>query len=79
MTREEAKKFLPIIQAFAEGKTIETYSYSGMNWRETNNPSFSLCFEYRVKPSTKYRHFNSKEECWNEMLKHKRKNKQNKG
>ena len=71
MIREEAKKFLPIIQAFAEGKTIETYSCSGMDWVEANNPSFSLCFEYRVKPESKYRPFNSKEECWNEMLKHK--------
>ena len=50
MTREEAKKSLPIIQAFAEGKTIETYSYSDMNWVEANNPSFSCCYEYRVKP-----------------------------
>ena len=70
MIREEAEKFLPIIQAFAEGKTIETYSCSGMNWVETNNPSFSLCFEYRVKQESKYHPFNSKEECWNEMLKH---------
>ena len=70
MIREEAEKFLPIIQAFAEGKTIETYSCSGMNWVEANNPSFSLCFEYRVKPESKYHPFNSKEECWNEMLKH---------
>ena len=71
MTREETKKFLPIIQAFAEGKTIETYYYSDKTWREANNPSFSLCFEYRVKPESKYRPFNSKEECWNEMQKHK--------
>ena len=71
MIREEAEKFLPIIQAFAEGKTIETYSCSGKDWVEANNPSFSLCFEYRVKPESKYRPFNSKEECWNEMLKHK--------
>ena len=71
MTREETKKFLPIIQAFAEGKTIETYYYSDKTWREANNPSFSLCFEYRVKPESKYCPFNSKEECWNEMQKHK--------
>ena len=71
MTREEAEKFLPIIQAFAEGKTIETYSCSGMNWVEANNPSFSLCFEYRVKPESKYRPFNSEEECFFEMKKHK--------
>ena len=70
MNREEAEKFLPIIQAFAEGKTIETYSCSGMNWVEANNPSFSLCFEYRVKPESKYHPFESEEECFFEMKKH---------
>ena len=70
MIREEAEKFLPVIQAFAEGKTIEKYSYSDMNWVEANNPSFSLCFEYRVKPESKYRPFESEEECFFEMKKH---------
>ena len=70
MNREEAEKFLPVIQAFAEGKTIETYSYSDMNWVEANNPSFSLCFEYRVKPESKYRPFENEEECFFEMKKH---------
>lgn len=71
MTREEAKKFLPIIQAFAEGKTIETYCYSNMTWMETNNPSFSLCFEYRVKPEPKYRPFKNAIECMAVMDNHK--------
>ena len=69
MTREEAEKFLPIIQAFAEGKTIETYSYSEMNWVKANNPSFSCCFEYRVKPE--FRPFKDRDECWKTMLYHK--------
>ena len=29
MTREEAKRLLPIIQAFAEGKCVETKTGSG--------------------------------------------------
>lgn len=65
MTREEAKELLPIIQAFAEGKTIE--------WKDlvVESPHFDCkpsC--YRIKPEPKYRPFKTKEECWNEMLKH---------
>lgn len=69
MVREESKKFLPIIQAFAEGKTIETYSYSEMNWVKANNHSFSCCYEYRVKPE--FRPFKDRDECWKNMLYHK--------
>ena len=71
MTREEAKKFLPIIQAFAEGKKIEMYYHSDKEWKDVFNPLFNLCCEYRVKPEPKYRPFKDADECWNEMLKHK--------
>ena len=71
MTREEAKKFLPIIQAFAEGKKIEMYYHSDMNWVETNNPSFSICYEYRVKSEPKYSPFNNAIECLAVMNNHK--------
>lgn len=65
MTREEAKELLPIMQAFAEGKTIE--------WKDliAESPHFDCkpsC--YRIKPEAKYRPFKSMEECWNEMQKH---------
>lgn len=72
MTREEAKELLPIIQAFAEGKTLQ-YRVNNENneWKDINNPAFNdLSSEYRIKPEPKYRPFKSKEECWNEMLKH---------
>lgn len=71
ITREEAQKLLPIIQAFAEGKAIQA--------RTKNRPWFDLLdndlrisnlYEYRIKPEPKYRPFKSQEECWNEMLKH---------
>ena len=69
MTREEAKEFLPIIQAFAEGKTIETLDTDG--WVETDNPAFKPSSTYyRIKPEPKYRPFKSQEECWEEMHKH---------
>lgn len=75
MNREQAKKLLPIIQAFAEGKTIEIRSNSKYNpgeWIETATPTFDIkSHEYRIKPEPKYRPFKDKEECWLEMLKHK--------
>ena len=69
MIREQAKELLPIIQAFAEGKTIQ-YKVKG-GWQDIDNPSFNdLPSEYRIKPEPKYRPFKSSDECWNEMLKH---------
>ena len=71
MTREEAKELLPIIQAYAEGKTIQHYSEENgwidwLNFVNFNEPPST----YRIKPEPKYRPFKSQEECWNEMLKH---------
>lgn len=68
MTREEAKELLPIMQAFAEGKTIE-YRESGGAWKVAHTPTWSSCLSYRIKPEPKYRPFKTKEECWNEMQK----------
>lgn len=69
MTRKEAKELLPIIQAWVEGKTIQ-YKLKG-GWQDMDNPSFNdLPSEYRIKPEPTYRPFKTKEECWNEMLKH---------
>ena len=70
MTREEAKELLPIIQAFADGKTIEIYDEE---WKTTvlKDPYFNCApSRYRIKPEPKYRPFKTQEECWNEMLKH---------
>lgn len=72
MTREEAKELLPIIQAFAEGKTIQVkgpdnrwYDYEGKNCKLKFD---SRVQDYCIKP--KYRPFKNAEECWQEMLKH---------
>ena len=70
MTRKEAKELLPIIQAFAEGKEIEYYDCNDDFWIKTDTPMWSSKINYRIKPEPKYRPFESKEECWNEMLKH---------
>ena len=69
MTREEAKEILPIIQAFAEGKTIE-YRESGGAWKVAHTPTWSSCLFYRIKPEPRYRPFKTQEECWQEMLNH---------
>ena len=71
MTREEAKEYLPIMQAFAEGKTIQYLDDRGF-WNDIKTcVSFDYNIScYRIKPEIKYRPFETQEECWNEMLKH---------
>ena len=73
MTREEVKEMLPVLQAFAEGKTIESrYTKGDMSlWYDDEDPSFDNDLEYRIKPEPKYRSFANAEECWQEMQKHK--------
>lgn len=72
MTREEAKKMLPILVAFAEGKAIEGRCVKGDTslWYDDEDPSFDDDFEYRIKPEPNYRPFKDAEECWAEMFKH---------
>ena len=70
MDRQQAKELLPIIQAFAEGKTIEARTNSISKWIETTTPKFDLLHEYRIKPEPKYHPFMAAEECWQEMKKH---------
>lgn len=69
MTREQAKELLPIIQAFAEGKTIQYLGRMDV-WRDYYDPTFCGSLKYRIKPEPKHRSFNDQEECWNEMHKH---------
>ena len=71
MTREEAKKLLPIIQAYAEGKEIEFFDWTKKMWETAILPHFDCdSIFYRIKPETTYRPFKDAEECWNEMQKH---------
>ena len=70
MNREQAKKLLPIIQAFAKGRPIE-YQDSYEKWVESGIMAFDLSPEnYRIKREPKYRPFANAEECWQEMKKH---------
>ena len=73
MTREEVKEMLPVLQAFADGNTIESRCIKGDKslWYDDEDPSFDDDFEYRIKPEVKYLPFANAEECWQEMQKHK--------
>lgn len=70
MTREEAKKQFPLMQAYAEGKTIQIWDEDEYKWLDLDEPSFSAIAKYRVKPQVVYRPFKNAKECWNEMQKH---------
>ena len=72
MNRKEAAELLPIIQAYAEGKAIESRCIKGDTslWYDDKDPSFDDDFEYRIKPEPKFRPFKDAEECWQEMQKH---------
>ena len=72
MTREEVKEMLPVLQAFADGKTIESRCIKGDKslWYDDEDPSFDNDLEYRIKSEPKYRPFKNSEECWQEMQKH---------
>ena len=68
MTREQAKELLPIIQAFAEGKTIQDWIKD--TWKDKEYTFFGELSKSPIKQQPKYRPFKSQEECLQEMLKH---------
>lgn len=84
MTREEAKEFYPFLQAFAEGKIIETRRkptadnngvtkdgwFEFNDWTEMKELEYWINVDYRIKPEPKYRPFKDAKECWQEMQKH---------
>ena len=78
MDRNQAKEFYPVLQAFAEGKIIETRRKPSAvkgtdipnDWTEMKEIEFWNNTEYRVKSEPKFRPFKNAEECWQEMMKH---------
>lgn len=51
MTRNQAKDMLPIIQAYADGKTIQVNDDGDTNYMDVKNPTFTARPErYRIKP-----------------------------
>lgn len=74
MDRNQAKELLPIIQAYAEGKSIEFSSITDVSkaWREVTDFPLGMIgrFKFRIKPEQKYRPFENGKECLKEMKKH---------
>ena len=73
MTREEAKRRAELYLALGDGKEIQVQNPVTCEWKylDINQiDGFNEELKYRIKPEPKYRPFKSKEECWNEMLKH---------
>ena len=70
--KEEVKSVMNIIQAFADGKTIQAIDPYEDEWVDQAGLNFKALFEgqYRIKPEPKYRPFANAEECWKEMQKH---------
>lgn len=68
MAREQTKEILPIIQAFAECKTIQDWTND--TWKDKEYTSFGELSQSPIKSQQKYRPFESQEECRNEMHKH---------
>ena len=70
--KEEVKSVMNIIQAFADGKTIQAIDPYEDEWVDQAGLNFKALFDgqYRIKSEPKYRPFANAEECWNEMQKH---------
>jgi len=51
VTPQVWKELLPIIQAFVEGKPIQTKGYNG-KWKDTDKMYSLLHSSYRIKPDT---------------------------
>ena len=69
MTRKEVKEMLPVFQAYANGKEIESL-VNGKYYRVLEICNGMNPKDYRIKPEPKYRPFANAEECWQEMQKH---------
>ena len=76
MTRENVKKNMDIISAFAEDKVIQIINEKGgwIDLTEREGLPIEIIAEYpnsfRIKPEPKYRPFANAKECWEEMQKH---------
>lgn len=71
MNVERAKELLPVIQAFADGKKVESALIcDNGEWSDDIYPLWSDGYIYRIKQEPKYRPFKDIDECWAEMQKH---------
>ena len=69
MTRGKTKQLLPILQAYAEGKTIQIQFGDG-SWVDIENLDFcNSPEEYRIKPESEYRPYKSCDELIADFVK----------
>lgn len=55
MNKDNAKDYLPLVQALADGKTIQIKTVAG--WYDNEDPTFTYIYDqYRIKPEPL--------ECW---------------
>lgn len=75
MTSQRAKELLPIITAFAEGKTIQTsYNPNESDWSDLTDKSdveFSNDLHYRIKPTPTLRPWRPEEVPVGALLRHR--------
>ena len=48
MTRDEAREFAKVVQAYADGRYVQCEDE--MEWSDANNPSFHPLYRWRIKP-----------------------------
>jgi hypothetical protein len=60
--QEDAKRIQPLVEAIAEGKTVEYRLRDSVSWNDKTVLGFDLrnC-EYRIKPEPKYRPYTREE------------------
>ena len=57
MNKDTAKDYLPLVQALADGKTIQKFS-AGDGWEDVRSPSFENPAKlYRIKPEPKKQYY----------------------
>ena len=65
---------IAIMKAYENGKTIERRAIFTSAWKSLdyveNYPFDFFCYEYRIKPECKYRHYESVEEAFTDAKKH---------
>ena len=74
MTREELKKAMPILTAFVDGKTIQSYDHNTGKWIDEveqlhTTSLFVRPSDFRIKPEPTYRPFKDGAECWETVQK----------
>lgn len=71
MTRDTAKKLVPIIEAYAQGKTIQVFQEQSNIWADKTSPCFDgLPEHYRIKPEPIYVPYSNLREVLEDSIEH---------